>query len=104
MLLCYLRDFVTLRYNKILDLTNKYDGVLKFSKEVSFAKQKITYSVDLHDERSDDKFLREHNSAKKVIDRIDIVLKTIVSFLSTPLMECAAKAQPKFGPSWQKSG
>jgi hypothetical protein len=91
MLLCYLRDFVTLRYNKILDLTNKYDGVLKINKEVTFAKQKITYSVDLHDERPDDKYLREHNSAKKVIDRIDIILKTVISFLGTPLMESAAK-------------
>jgi len=91
MLLCYLRDFVTLRYNKILDLTNKYDGVLKISKEVTFAKQKITYNVDLHDERMDDKYLREHNSAKAIIDRIDIILKTIISFLGTPLMESAAK-------------
>ena len=91
MLLCYLRDFITLRYNKILDLTNKYDGVLRFNKEVTLAKQKITYSVDLHDERPDDKYLREHNSAKAVIDRIDIILKTVISFLGTPLMESAAK-------------
>lgn len=91
MLLCYLRDFVTLRYNKILDLTNKYDGVLKLSKEITVGKQKITYSVDLHDERPDDKYLREHNSAKRTIDRIDIILKTILSFLGTPLMESAAK-------------
>jgi hypothetical protein len=91
MLLCYLRDFVTLRYNKILDLTNKYDGVLKLNKEVTLSKQKITYSLDIHDERPDDKYLREHNSAKQTIDRIDIILKTILSFLSTPLMESAAK-------------
>lgn len=91
MLLCYLNDFVTLRYNKILDLTNKYDGVLKLSKEITLSKQKITYSVDLHDERPDDKYLREHNSAKQTIDRIDIILKTIISFLGTPLMESAAK-------------
>ncbi len=91
MLLCYLRDFVTLRYNKILDLTNKYDGVLKLDKEITLSKQKIKYSVDIHDERPDDKYLREHNSVKKTIDRIDIVLKTILSFLGTPLMEAAAK-------------
>ena len=91
MLLCYLRDFVTLRYNKILDLTNKYDGVLQMNKEITLAKQKITYSVSLHDERSDDKYLREHNPSKQMIDRIDIILKTILSFISTPLMESAAK-------------
>lgn len=102
MLLCYLRDFVTLRYNKILDLTNKYDGVLHLQKEVIVAKQKITYSVDLHDERMDDKYLREHNSSKATIDRIDIILKTIISFLGTPLMECAAKT-PKIKPPITKT-
>lgn len=91
MLLCYLRDFVTLRYNKILDLSNKYDGTLRINKEVVLQKQKITYSIDLHDERKDDPYLRENNAARAIIDRIDLILKTIMSFLSTPLMEMAAK-------------
>ena len=92
MLLCYLKDFITLRYNKILDLTNKYDGVLSMDKEISLPKQKMTLSVDLHDERKDDSYLREHNSAKSVIDRIDLILKTVLAFLATPLMEITGKA------------
>jgi len=92
MLLCYLRDFVTIRYNKILDLSNKYDGVLKINKEIALPKQKITYSVDLHEERKDDKYLRENNPSKDIIDRIDLILKTILAFLATPLMEIAGKA------------
>ena len=43
MLLCYLRDFVTIRYDKILDLSNQYDGVLSINKEITLPKQKITY-------------------------------------------------------------
>lgn len=92
MLLCYLRDFVTIRYDKILELSNRYDGVLRMDKEVTLPNRKITYTVDLHDVRKDDKYLREHNPSKDVIDRIDLILKTIMAFLSTPLMEIAGKA------------
>ena len=92
MLLCYLRDFITIRYNKILDLSNKYDGTLSIIKDVNHAKRRLTYSIDLHEERRDDEYLREHNSAKNVIDRMDLMLKTVMVFLATPLMEIAGKA------------
>ena len=92
MLLCYLKDFITIRYNKILDLSNKYDGKMSLEKDVTLAKQKMTYKVELHDERKDDEYLREHNSAREVIDRIDLMLKTVMAFLATPLMEIAGKA------------
>ena len=92
MLLCYLRDFVTIRYNKILDLTNKYDGVLTIKKEIALPNRMISYSVDIHDVRKDDAYLKDHNPARDVIDRIDLILKTILAFLATPLMEIAGKA------------
>lgn len=91
MLLCYLRDFVTVRYNEILDLTNRYDGTLQLEKEIVAAKQTVTYRVELHEVSRDDAYLREHNAAKDMIDRIDLILKTVLAFLATPLMECAAK-------------
>lgn len=91
MLLCYLRDFVSLRYSKIVDVTNKYDAVLTFNKEFLIGKEKITYTVNLHDVRQDDEYLKSHNSAKEIIDRIMLILKAILSFLSTPLMEYQAK-------------
>lgn len=92
MLLCYLRDFITIRYDKILELSNKYDGVLRVDKEIVLPKQRITYSVDLHDERKDDEYLRRSNPSKDIIDRIDLILKTVMAFLATPLMEIAGKA------------
>ena len=91
MLLCYLRDFVSLRYSQIVDLTNKYDAVLTLKKEFMIGKEKISYSVDLHDVRQDDEFLKAHNSSKAIIDRIMLILKAILSFLATPLMEYQAK-------------
>lgn len=92
MLLCYVRDFVSIRYSKIMELSNKYDGTLNLDKQVVSAKQTLTYRLSLHDERRDDKYLREHNPAKPSIDRMDLILKTIIAFMATPLMEYAAKA------------
>jgi signal transduction histidine kinase len=101
-LLCYLRDFITLRYEKILELANRYDGVLKLNKTVVYHNRKMTYSVDLHDERKDDPILRDNNPAKPSIDRMDLMLKAVLSLLSTPLMEIAGKA-PRLKPPITKT-
>lgn len=92
MLLCYLRDFVTLRYNNILDLTNKYDATVDFNKRIHTGKQSVNYTLSMHDIRRDDPYLKEHNPARDTIDRIDLILKSILAFLATPLMEIVAKA------------
>ena len=91
MLLCYLRDFITLRYNDILDHTNKYDGKIDINKKISTGKQQMTYTVSMHDIRRDDPYLKEHNPAKDIIDRIDLILKAVLAFLATPLMEEVGK-------------
>ena len=91
MLLCYLRDFVSLRYTSITEATNKYDAVLTMNKEFMIGKEKITCSVNLHDIRLDDEYLKAVNQSKDVIDRIMLILKAILSFLATPLMEYQAK-------------
>ena len=91
MLLCYLRDFVSLRYTKIVEATNKYDAELTLDKHFLIGKQTINYSVKLRDIRQDDEYLKAHNEVKEVIDRIMLILKAVLSFLSTPLMEYQAK-------------
>lgn len=92
MLLCYLRDFVTLRYRKILDLTGRYDGVLRLSHEATTLGRTVTVKLELEDTRQDDPYLRAHNPAGDLMDRMDLILKTVVAFLATPLMESAGKA------------
>ena len=92
MLLSYLRDFVTLRYNDILDLTHKYDADISFDKTISTGKQKLNYKLSMKDVRRDDPYLKKNNPARDIIDRIDLVLKAIIAFLSTPLMEEVSKA------------
>ena len=92
MLLCYLRDFVTLRYNNILELSYTYDGCMTKSKTVKLPKQPLTYNVSLAEERKDDKYLMKSCEIGDIIDRIDLVLKAVLAFLSCPLMKLVAKA------------
>ena len=91
MLLCYLRDFVTLRYQNILDLTNRYNGRLSVERTVSGFGRTVELSIGLKETRRDDPYLREHNPARELIDRMDLILKTVLAFLATPLMESAGK-------------
>ena len=41
MLLCYLRDFITLRYNNILKLSNTYNGTMTMNKVIKTPKRTI---------------------------------------------------------------
>ena len=92
LLLCYLRDFITIRYNKILELSNTYNGTMTMNKVVKTAGRTIKYSVDLAEESRDDEYLKETNRAKDIINRIDLLLKTVLAFFSTPLMQIVSKA------------
>lgn len=91
MLLCYLRDFITIRYNDILELTNKYEVTVDIDKKIIRGKQKISYKLSMQETRRDDPYLRASNPAKEVIDRISLILKTVLAFLATPLMEEVSK-------------
>jgi hypothetical protein len=91
MLLCYLRDFITLRYNNILELTTTYNGSLSMSKVIMHKKQKLQYEVKLVEQRKNDAYLREANEAKDAISRMDLLLKAVIHYLSTPLMEEVSK-------------
>ena len=92
MLLCYLRDFIAYRYEKIADLTSTYSGKLILEKTLEADERKLSFAVHLDEERKGDAFLAEHCAAKDKIDRIADLLKTVTMYLSTPLMEIVAKA------------
>lgn len=92
MLLCYLRDFITIRYNKILELSNTYNGTMTMNKVVKTASRTMKYSVNFAEEKRDDDYLKETNQAKEIINRIDLLLKTVIAFFSTPLMQFVSKA------------
>lgn len=92
MLLCFLRDFIAFRYDRIVELTNTYNGKLHVKKTVNADGVKTEYEVSLNEEIKNDEYLKEHNPAKKQIERIDLIYKTTLAFLKTPLMESVAKA------------
>ena len=92
MLLCYLRDFISVRQDKIVELSHKYDGRLTLDKSLDLGGRKISYRIDLKEERKKDRYLRDSDSNKDMIDRRSLIFRTVIALLSTPLMEDAAKA------------
>ena len=102
MLLCYLRDFITVRYDGILTLSHRYEGELQMKKSVPLPNRRLSFAVSLRDEREDDAYLREHNPARRAIERIDTMLGAVNNLISTPLMEIAGKA-PRLKPPITKT-
>ncbi|MBE7084802.1 MAG: DUF2357 domain-containing protein [Clostridiales bacterium] len=91
MLLCYLRDFIGMRYEKILELTNTYVGNMSMEKDVVEINRKVKVHVRLEEERKNDEYLREHNMAQRELDRMRILHQAVIAFLKTPLMVEVAK-------------
>lgn len=102
MLLCYLSDFIGMRYTRILEHTNTYRGTLRLDKTVSSRQNKIKFKVALDEKRRDDPIMMELNPNKPIIERIGMLLKTVDHYLNTPLMEEVAKA-PKLKPPITKT-
>ena len=91
MLLCYLRDFITLRYNKILELEHTYNGSMEMNKTVIMTKRNIAFEVKIQEERKDDIYLKKQSESKDIIVRIGNQLKLVLAFLATPLMQEVGK-------------
>lgn len=102
MMLCYLRDFVSLRYSLIVDAVNTYKGKARIKKTVKSSKGELNFSMELSEVSYDDEYLREHNDAKEVLDRIDLIYRTIIVFLSYPLMQ-EVKKSPMLKPPITKT-
>lgn len=92
MMLCYLRDFVTVRYNKITEYEYTYKAALSLEKSVSLPKRELKLSLSLDEERKDDPYLRERSTSRDIINRIRDVLELSHALLATPLMQEVAKA------------
>lgn len=86
MLLKYLEQFISLRYNKIVELANTYRGKMNIDKNLKTSGQSVTFKVELAEERRNDPLLSELNPNKSIIERIAMLLKMVVHYLSTPLM------------------
>jgi len=92
MLLCSLRDFITLRYEKIAALAGEYEGTLRLKKSVSLGSRKIRYALEFHEERTDETLLMGGGPLGEALERIGLIMRSVLSLLSTPLMQTVAKA------------
>ena len=91
MMLCYLRDFITVRYNKILELEHTYNATMAMNKKIEMPKRRISLDISLAETKTDDPFLKERSESKDVIARIRDILEYVHAFLNTPLMQEVAK-------------
>lgn len=92
LLLSQLKDFIGLRYNQIVKLTNTYRGSITMKKSVTEGKHRLDYELNLKESREDDWYLRSHNEAESVLNRLESMLRTVHYYLRTPLMMEVAKA------------
>lgn len=102
MMLCYLRDFVSLRYSLILEAVNTYKGSARVNKTVHSVKGELNFKMELSETSREDEYLSAHNEAKSVLDRIDSIYKTVTIFLSYPLMQ-EVKKSPMLKPPVTKT-
>ncbi len=92
MVLCYLRDFISIRYDKIVEKVTTYVADTKMIKKVSFKKQKLEFNLSAHDVIIDDPIMIENNPSKDILKRVDILLQNVLLLLKTPLMVEVSKA------------
>ena len=91
MLLCYINDFVTIRYEAIVKYCSSYFATMTMNKVADKPGHKLEYKTNLVEQRSDDKFLLASSECKDAIDKINVLLKKVSVQLATPLMQEVAK-------------
>lgn len=91
MLLCYLRDFIDVRLQEILEVGNTYRGRMVVQKDVRIKKRHLTFNAELFDEDKNDPYAHLYTSAVPQIERIQTQFHLVMSLLATPLMKEVSK-------------
>ena len=92
MLLCYLRDFIGARLDKILELGRTYRMQTRIQKNVRIGKKSMQYKTTLLYEDKDDPLSDEYFESSPLIGRIETMQRLVTSLLMTPLMKEVSKA------------
>ena len=92
MLLCYLRDFIGVRLDKILELGRTYTMRTEIDKNVRVGKKHLKYKTSVYYEDKNDKLADEYAPSSPLIERIETAQRLVVSLLMTPLMKEVSKA------------
>ena len=92
MLLCYLRDFIDIRYSKIVELGHTYKANMAMDKTVKIGKRVLKYKVDFKEEAKDDPFGMFEGGADTLMKKIEEERHIISALLLTPLMKTVSKS------------
>ena len=92
MMLCYLRDFINYRLEKIEKLRSSYVADLSINKEVTSKKRTLILETKIHEERQDNPFPIPDSESADLIQRIKNCNQIVMSLLNTDLMVQVAKA------------
>ena len=95
MLLCYTRDFINVRLDKILEFGKTCRITMKTGKNTRIGKKFIQYQSSLFYEDKDDRLGNEEQN--KLVERIETAQRLTVALLLTPLMREVSKA-PMLSP------
>ncbi len=90
MALCYLRDFVDIRYSAISAVNNTYYASFECDSSVTLKNKKLTYKLTFNEQRSADDF--GENGSLRTLERIVQIRYALSSFLNTELMRELSKA------------
>ena len=92
MLLCYLRDFINVRLDKILELGRTYRFHTEIDKNVRIGKKHLKYKTSLYYEDKNDALADEFFRSSPLIERIETAQRLVIALLMTPLMKEVSKA------------
>ena len=98
MLLCYLRDFIEIRYSKIIELGNTYQAEFDTEKEIQIGKRTIAYKATMREQSKEDPYgLSNDRASGGLLKKLEEERHLIAAFLMTPLMKKVA-ASPMLKP------
>ena len=92
MLLCYLRDFIRVRLDKILEFGRTNRLSTNIEKRVRMGSKSFRYKAEMKYEDKNDAFTDEFFASAPIIERIETSQRMVTSLLMTPLMKEVAKA------------
>lgn len=92
MMLCYIKNFIEYRLEKIDALRRSYVGDMYINKEIASKKRTLKVEMRVYEERSDNPYPIPDGECEKRIKRIGDCREIINSLLNTDLMQQVAKS------------
>lgn len=92
MMLCYIKNFIEYRLEKIDNLRRSYVGDMSISKKIVAKKRTLKVEMQVFEERADNPYPIPDDNCEKLVKRISDCREIINSLLNTDLMQQVAKS------------